>query len=459
MTTLLGLASLVIALLTFTSPTTFASDLDHLPKAFAYKDGKAVFVDFSTADYSVDYDLNSKTVSSVATIRFNAPEAGYPVFDSGETPTLVQLDDATTASDLVATPDSATKVRVVGKVAGIGEHTLKIATPIKQLVTFLDNKAGVKSAYWMTDLTDRSYLEKYLPANFIFDRVKMTFRLHFIGSTVEQRIYTNGVVAAKSVTNLADQRFTIEFPEGYNSTCTFFHTTPVGAMKEITATFTSMNGKAVPFLLYAGPTTANDTMVSYRDQALSLLAGMENDLGAWPHPSVTIYIAGSGGMEYSGATMTSPGALSHELSHSYFARAVLPADGNAGWIDEAFAVWRTSGFTEVSSLLGASRMAAHQYYTRTTDTAAYTFGAEFLGYLNFKLKSQGGLKPYLRMLVQDHAFQPITTDEFSSMLGKFYGTSFDGDFRKYVYGSSTQTESFKRDLHPQYTPEELKSLL
>jgi hypothetical protein len=53
-------------------------------------------------------------------------------------------------------------------------------------------------------------------------------------------------------------------------------------------------------------------------------------------------------MEYCGATMTDPGALGHELTHSWFARGVMPANGNTGWIDEAVASWRDDGYPRAS---------------------------------------------------------------------------------------------------------------
>ena len=59
---------------------------------------------------------------------------------------------------------------------------------------------------------------------------------------------------------------------------------------------------------------------------------------------MTIYIAGRGGMEHCGATITSMSALAHEITHSWFARGVMPANGNAGWIDEGTARWRDRGY-------------------------------------------------------------------------------------------------------------------
>ena len=73
---------------------------------------------------------------------------------------------------------------------------------------------------------------------------------------------------------------------------------------------------------------------------------LEQTYGPYPHEALLIYCTGniSGGMEYAGATMTSLEALGHEITHSWFARGVMPANGNAGWIDEAIARWRDRGY-------------------------------------------------------------------------------------------------------------------
>ena len=60
-------------------------------------------------------------------------------------------------------------------------------------------------------------------------------------------------------------------------------------------------------------------------RTLEFLAELEADYGAYTHDSMTVYIAGRGGMEHCGATITSMSALGHEITHSWFARGVMPA--------------------------------------------------------------------------------------------------------------------------------------
>jgi hypothetical protein len=80
--------------------------------------------------------------------------------------------------------------------------------------------------------------------------------------------------------------------------------------------------------------------------ARNVMQELEQTFGAYPHETLLVYCTGasSGGMEYAGAAMTSQAALGHEITHSWFARGVMPANGSAGWIDEAIARWRDLGY-------------------------------------------------------------------------------------------------------------------
>ena len=103
--------------------------------------------------------------------------------------------------------------------------------------------------------------------------------------------------------------------------------------------------------------------------------------------------ASGGGMEYCGATMSSMRALGHELFHSYFARGVMPANGNAGWIDEAMAVFRDRGYPSASEPPSGSsvNLGGYSLYRRTTTYSAYTLGADLIGHMNHLFSSREGI--------------------------------------------------------------------
>ena len=442
------------------SLSAFAGDLAKRPKPFDYAEGTAIFADFTNAAYSITYDFEKKEASVTADIEIETAEDGNIVFDSLQEPTLVTVDGEETSASLVATPSKETLVRVINKSVTAGVHVLKIKVPLVEALAFTED--GVKSAFWMGDLADRNYIEKYLPTNFVFDRVPMVLRLTFKGSTAKQRIYTNGEVFMST-----DGNATVVFKEDFNISCPYFHTTPVGSFPEKEFVVNSIDGRAIPAVVYINP----DAGVDYEEKmnriignTLKIVAELENDYGPFPHDTLTIYVnAPSGGMEYSGATITSESALGHELFHSYFARAVLPADGNAGWIDEAMARWRDYGYQSVTTLAGTSIMAAHGPYTRATDRLAYSFGERFLSLQNFKLG--GKLKAFMRHLVETKSFDPITTEDLISEMNAYFDTDVSADFQQYIYGKGTPSSTMKSmqmkedDIHRQFTKEELMKML
>lgn len=437
------------------SASAFASDLGKRPVPFAIGTSQAVFADFEKAEYRITYNIKEKKAHVEATIDYETAEAGRLVFDLHNEPTKITVDGIFTTSQVTATPSKETSLRVLGTPTAAGRHQLKITAPLTQLVEF--SSTGVKSAFWMSDLTDRGYIERYIPTNLIYDRFPMTFIVKFIGGSDEQKIYANG-----DVSKIGENEYKVSYRAELNTTCQYFHTTPVSSVVETVFSYKSVDGRDLPAVIYlqkSGATQANK-LASLKRQTITILDELERDYGPFLHPSITIYVSGMGGMEYSGATMTSESALGHELYHSYFARGVMPADGNAGWIDEALASWRDEGYKRINSLGGTSQMANHGTYYRATDRQAYSFGERFMALLDGKVSDKGGLKQFLRKLVEDKSFDPITVTDFTQAMNKFYNSKFEDLFSKYVYGNSFEKMNTlpakSKEIHRQPSIEELK---
>ncbi|HXH30620.1 MAG TPA: hypothetical protein VNJ01_07390 [Bacteriovoracaceae bacterium] len=434
--------NIILLLLTLSISVAFAkeNDLTHRPKSFAIDGGQAVFVDFQEATYSLTYEIKEQRAEVLAVFVMDVIEEGYPVFDLIETPTSVKVDGVEVGSRVVSTTSRETTVRVAGKTLPPGRYVFQVTAPLKQLVKY--TPTGVKSAFWVTDLEDRFYLERYIPSNFEFDRFKMTFVVEFKGATAEQLIFANGKVSKRKANKVS-----IEYPEHFTLNSLYFHTTPVSTVDVLTYAFPSVDGRSVPVTIYMERKSGSESvLLDWKKNSHTILKELENDYGVFPHESVTIYNAdlssmGLGGMEYAGATVTNKGSLGHELFHSYFARGVTPANGNAGWIDEALASWRDNGYNRSTSLSGSTGMASHPYYTRKTDTSAYGFGAKFMAYLDGKLAGKGGLKPFLNKLLEKKLFEPIFTEDFISEMELFYSESLHAEFKKFVYSGKKLTPS------------------
>lgn len=447
--------------LLLTATALASNDLAHRPRSFNVPKGKAVFVDFQEATYDITYDLNNKRASVTARMKFDAPEAGYPVFDSVTAPVSIILDGAKTSADETQTPAAETTLRVLNSPVDVGVHTLEVNVPLTTLVDF-NADGGVKSAFWTSDLSHRQFLERYMPASFEYDQLKMTFKVRFLGSKTRQVIYTNG-----TVTEEGPNSYTVTYPEHFNTSSIFFHTVPEGAVDEISYTLKSIDGRDVPVTIYTSKSLFGGSASSlerFKTQATSVFHELEADYGAWPHPVLLIYNAGSGGMEYCGATITEYRALGHEMFHSYFARGVMPANGNSGWLDEALASWRDNGYKSLNNLSGTSMMSSHPYYTRVTDRAAYTFGENFMRLLNGKLQDKGGLRPFMRHMVENNVFSPLFVEEFIKEMEQFYGVSVTEEFKRYTFGASNsfvplKTEKQFHHMHQKMSVEELKNYL
>ncbi|MDH4468708.1 MAG: hypothetical protein QE271_11680 [Bacteriovoracaceae bacterium] len=420
--------------------------LAYFPKSFKLSNTAgdvAVFVDFKKADYFIEYNVQKGLASYRAQIEFVQKESGHPIFDVVSLPSSVLLNNKVVNQKEISTPNNESKVRIVDVISEPGTYRLEVRGSITNLVRFEADQSGVRAAHWTSDLDDRQYLESFLPSNYEFDQYKMIFHVKVIGALKAHKIYSNGVVTKDGDNN----HFVVEFPAYFTSSSGFYHLAPEGVYAEKNFIFPSLSGEKIPVTVYGPEGRTNFT--TYQANTLKTLEELEGDYGNFKHKKVVIFNNGSGGMEYCGATMTDLWALAHELTHSYFARGILPANGNAGWIDEAIASWRDDGYPRRTSLLGNAGMASHPYYTRDTDEAAYNFGADFMAYLDGKLNALngGGLKSFLKYMIENKLFTPYTTEDFASWMSSFYSENLVPDFQKYVYRNSALPKD--KNIYPQ----------
>lgn len=458
----------------FAASTSMAS-IDQAPPNFPYAGGEAVFVDFTRANYKITYDFVAQTASVLSELEFEMPTKGFPIFDLIPEPTELRLDDLDAVAPLMSDPDGESKFRVINALSSPGMHRLSIRHTLKEGLSF--RATGVASAFWMSDLDDRQYLEQYLPTNFEFDQIPMKMHVEITGAAGKPHVlHANGVV-----TTVGENSFDVEFPKFYTTSSTFFHLLPVDSVPSTQFDYSSVDGRKIPVEIYT-----NASLTGYSDRLKSVLSELERDYGPFPHAKVIVYGAGGGGMEYSGATMSSLSALGHELFHSYNARAVMPAQGNAGWIDEAMSSWRDRGYQRTKSPGGTTRMAGHSVWTRMTDDDAYTRGAAFLEWIAGKMEAKGqDFKKFLREYFSGHFYSTVTTEVLRTSMEAYSSLDLSADFATYVYGVGSRhvgsswgtkksrsarnaacggEERARRSVienpyHPRLTREELRALL
>ncbi len=441
------------------SVSSFAG-IDQAPPNFPYGNGDAVFVDFKSASYHLVYDLAAQTVNVDSVIEFEAPVAGYPIFDLVPEPRNVRLDDRDADVAEIADPDHASHFRVVRTSVSPGMHRLTLSHSITTNVVF--RSSGVASAFWTTDLTDRRYLEQYLPTNFLFDQYPSSLRVEVVNAVGKPHVLrANGIV-----TTVSENIFQAEFPAYFSASSLFFHLSPVGAFTSSTFILKSVDGRDLPVEVYA----AGDP-TPWVNHVKSVIPELEADYGPFPHAKVIAYGVVSGGMEYSGATMSSPTALGHELFHSYNARGVMPADGNSGWMDEAMSSWRDRNYPRRDVFTEKTDMAGHSPWFRKTDTDAYSIGTDFLEWMAGRMAAKGkDFKLFLREYFRAHLYQTVVTEDLRTAMEIYGGLDLAADFDRYIYGKSgvaqagscggEKSESvLENPFHPRMTKQQLLDLL
>jgi hypothetical protein len=440
------------------------------PPPFMIDGNLAVPCDVSGLDMFFEADAEHGLGTGRGRLRFTLPQSGRPVFDLVPPPTRLIVDGQQLPPERLPTvrpPDDTTLLRMLDEELDASEHTIEVEYTLGTSTAQFAN-GGVGLGLFMTDLEQRGYLERHAPANLEFDLLQMTAEVRLSGATHPHQLFTNG-----SVETDGESAWRVSFPSYFNCSSCYLHLTdrPVSVRE---SAFNGTNG-VIPIRTYG-------ENVSHLEQALEragvVMGELEDTYGPYAHESLLVYCTGAfgGGMEYAGATMTSLQALAHEITHSWFARGVMPANGNAGWIDEALAKWRDNGYPRATAEPSRPpvNLAGFSPYRRHTPFNSYALGSQFLSELDLLFAPGGGLRPLLARLFLARKRQLITTPFFQSFLEEQSGATLGPLFNRYVYGIAEDGEAPQHDMAiaaealaealapppPRaFTPEELIALL
>ncbi|MDC1175610.1 hypothetical protein OAT67_09440 [Bacteriovoracaceae bacterium] len=305
---------LLVGLLVFSNLS--QANLHLAPPNISIGRTKAIFIDIKTIKSTIVYDLGKNKAVAKSEIEFSQGLSGYPIFDLLPTPIKVTINGEVTQTQTTSM-DGVSTVRYIKKSLSSGLHKMTIENEISKNISW--NSNYLKNAFWMSDLSDRRYIEQYLPTNLEFDQYKKTLSIKIIGTDREHNLVTNG-----DVKSLGLNEWLVDYPEVYTASSFFYHLTLKGQIPTVYSTYRSIDNREIPITVYTSQGTSK-----FMNKTKEVLAELERDYGPWPHSQVIVYGAGMGGMEHCGATITSFSALGHELIHSYFARGVMPAHGNA----------------------------------------------------------------------------------------------------------------------------------
>jgi hypothetical protein len=433
------------------------ANLHLAPPDFSTKSGRVVFVDFKTAEYDITYDLANQVTTVKSRITFENTKSGKPVFDLVPKIFSARIDGVSVKTPLIELPGKASKARLVDLDIAPGEHVLEIESELTKYVSYDDEGTRVSSAFWIRDLKDRLFLEQFVPSNLEYDQYKMSISVKFTGvRKLNQEFFTNG-----TVTQTSPLSWKIDYPAYFTSSSLYFHTTRKGSYRRLDSVYKSIDGRNIPVTVYTMYLMQTSKFQSYTHE---VLAELEKDYGPWGHPSFVAYgtLPGTGGMEHSGATQTSLAALDHELIHSYFAKGVMPANGNSGWVDEGIASWRDKGYqTHLVPQFSGSNLGGQSIYKRNTDDRCYDLGAKFMAYLDFRLQNVGGLKAFLKGYFAAYNHMVITQEHFKNNLEFFSGLDLTHEFETLIWGTNPTDEKHTHGnpKHLSMTESQLRSLL
>lgn len=393
-------------------------------------DIKIVPIDIETIDINYIFDVENKKATGEAEILFNNLRDGYPSFDLEREIISAEFESEDVTALIVEEqdPDAASKHLVFRKVMKKGtQSTLRIKFDLSPKVSF--TKEAARVGFFMTDLRigGRGFVEQYAPANFEFDQLKYNFTLKVIGTDKEHLVFANG-----ATTSTGFNQFAIDYPSYFTTSSLYFHISEKGRFKIERETFKGLE-RQIPVVTYADKrTTAKEAM----RKALAYMEELENDYGPYTHDAMTIYIAGRGGMEHCGATISSMSALGHEITHSWFARGVMPANGNAGWIDEGTARWRDRGYPVAKGFVTRKPVNLSNYspFQRHTPRISYAEGSKLLSELDYMFRDLGSMKLILREFYRQYKRKTVVIEDFQRVIEEESGIDMDDIFTRYVYG-------------------------
>ena len=413
------------------------SDLLYAPSPFVDTTGKQViFVDFVKAHYRLKFDVEKRRATALSEITFRADTAGHAVILLNQPSSSAHLDGKPVKLIKPKAPGHKGRLTILSKAVRPGVHSLCIKSQIKRKqgrdkqkpITWFSgssrNPGSLECAFNMSDIAPRGgFLDRYVPANYNFDHFDMTFDVSIDNSSKVHRVFCNG-----KANKLKKNHWKVMFPSFFTSSCPWFHLVPADRVEVLERNLKWRDGRVVSMIIYTDSTAnAKSLLDTFRKKTKRFIVKLESDFVPFPHKSVTIYAKageGKGGMEYAGATATKLGSLRHELDHSFFARGVIPCNGNAGWIDEATAMWGDGGYKKVKTKppgIG-SKLGAQCEYDRTTNRQAYTVGRKFLEHLDHVLRSSGnsgGVKAFLKTYVNQKCYESISAAEFQEMVENF----------------------------------------
>jgi hypothetical protein len=419
-----------------------------------------IHLDLVTA--SIVFDGSTKTTQCTAETLFTVgPDGGYPYFDLRQAIDTASLDGSPLAIADVAHHDfgggTDTELRILERWLAAGSaHTLGLSyglatpdAPNARAIIWESGSARLSFDFHLSDLNPSRYLESWLPSNLLFDYFPVQLEVRIVNS-----IHTHTVLSNGTVSSLGANHWQIDFPSGFAPCSHMLLIEATDRIEQHTTAATLAGGTVVTLDLMK---RASDTTLNLSTAATTLagyLDDFHSSVGAYMHGNRYVAYLTSGpthSMEYDGGTTSRMSALKHEAFHSWWARGMVPARGEDGWLDEAWTTYNTrSGGPDAVPLDMSDLPVAlwtNNPFKRKTHGSSYGHGADVFSGLAADLGITT-LLSHMAGIYQDRIDRRYATPDIEAELIRRSGQpQISRYFDRFVYGFGNLPAGSQPDLY------------
>jgi aminopeptidase N len=205
-----------------------------------------------------------------------------------------------------------------------------------------------------------------------------------------------------------------------------------------------IDGIPVRILAMTGGPSITSAFTTLQDWLPRLQAAF----GLYPAPrGLSVFLVSQGGgMEYFGGTISTPGALTHEVLHGYFACSVVMRTYRDSWLDEAITQWfdnisHGGRFTAISDTYRANWVGARSPVSVGYSNFAYSDGAAIIQALADRLGGTEPMRLFLRYIYDRYLFKPFTTMDFVTYFRDYSGLDLRTQFERWLYQGAAQASA------------------
>ncbi len=429
----------------------------------------AVAIHINQVSASFIFDGATKTAQCAAEMQFTVgSDSGYPYFDLRQNISAANLDGLAIAIGDLAHHDFGggvdAELRILKRwlIAG-STHTLHLTYPLQRpdapnarAVVWEADSPRLSFDFHLSDLNPARYLESWLPSNLLFDQFPVQLEVQVTHSDIAHHLLTNGTEATIGYNHWQvnfDSDFTPCSPllliEAADRVETYSGNATIGGV--ITINLELMK-RATDLSLNLA--TAAATLAGYLDEFYT-------EVGSYMHGNRFVAYLTSGSthsMEYDGGTTSSMSALEHEVFHSWWARGMVPARGEDGWLDEAWTTYntRTGGPDAIPFDMSDAPVALceNNPFARKTHGSSYSLGARVFSGLAADI-GIAQLLSHMAGIYQDRIHRHFITPEIEAELIRRSGQlQFADYFDRFVYGFGSLAPGAQPDLYFRDAPDD-----